>query len=411
MNILLDFLTVRWKNGGGEWTRRVYFELFDYVKSQASDISLFALWDSRDGVAYEDMRESVLNKCISIRFIDINGCTIPHIIDEYKIDRFFIAMSQVLGDYPNIDLANVNCEVFCITHDVCNEERYYNQMDYYYKFIQPKYQFENRNEAHWKIYFRMNDSTPRLVRWLIHTRRDREREKTLQSMSRVMAMVHANPKVRMIAVSNYTQRSLQYNFGIPAENISVYYSPERIYSETNEQIENPILRQIIESRHKYYLLVNANRVQKNPYKAIQAFERYVQTSGANAKLLALGYQGAGTDVVLPLSWLSDSDLANAYKHCYALIYPSFFEGFGYPPIEAMHYGKPVLCSYCTSMPDIFEDAPIWFSPLYETGVFEALYKLTEENYDEYVHRSLSQYQKIQSRQKADLEKLIQQIIS
>lgn len=410
MNILLDFLTVRWKNGGGEWTRRVYFGLFDHLNAHANAVQLYALWDSSDGVAYEDMQESVLNQRVPITFVDVCGRTIPDIVVEYRIDRFFIAMSQVLGDYPDIDLAHVGCEVLCVTHDVCNEERYYNQMDYYYKFIQPKYQFENRNEPKWMIFFRLKDSTPRLVKWLIQTRKNREREKTLQSMQRIMKMVHANPNVHMIAVSDYTRRSLQYNFGISAEQISVLYSPERIYAESKETIENNTLRDIIQNGQRYYLLINANRVQKNPFKAVHAFEKFAQQSGSDAKLLALGYQGNDTAHVKSVAWLSDSDLANAYKHCYALIYPSFFEGFGYPPIEAMHYGKPVLCSYCTSMPDIFGNAPIWFSPLYETAIFEALNKLDDSNYEEYVQRSKNQYEKIRKRQQADLDKLIQMIV-
>lgn len=410
MNILLDFLTVRWKNGGGEWTRRVYFELFDYLNAHAKTVRLFALWDSSDGVAYEDMREDVLGQKLPITYVDITGRTIPDIIAEYQIDRFFIAMSQVLGDYPSIDLAHTNCEVVCVTHDVNSEEHYYNQLDYYYKFIQPKYQFENRKEPKWWIYFRLKDSTPRLVRWLIHTRRDREREKRLESMKRVMEMVNNNPKVRLVAVSDYTKRSMQYNFDIPESKIQVLWSPERIYVEAKSEIENPILRNLIESKKRFYLIINANRVQKNPFKVVHAFEKYAQLRKDDVCLLALGYNEKCSPHVQSISWLSDSDLANAYKHCYALIYPSFFEGFGYPPLEAMHYGKPVLCSYSTSMPDIFENAPIYFCPLYETAIFEALLKLTDDNYPQYAQRSIEQYKKVAARQKADLEILIKQVL-
>ena len=80
-------------------------------------------------------------------------------------------------------------------------------------------------------------------------------------------------------------------------------------------------------------------------------------------------------------------------------------------LEAMHYGKPVLCSNATSMPGIFGDAPIWFSPLYETAIFEALNTLVEENYDDYASRSIRQYEKIRQRQKKDLDALIIQLIS
>lgn len=412
MNILLDFLTIQWKNGGGEYTRRVYFELFRKLKEEGNDaVKLFALWDSSQGIAYEDLREEALRASVDITFIDLYGRTLSSIISECCIDRFFIAMSQVLGDYPDIDLENVLCEVFCVTHDVCNEERYYNQMDYYYKFSHPKYQFENRPEPGWKIYFRWKDSTPRLVRWLIQIRRDRLREKTLASMQRVMSLYHKNPRVHLIAVSEYTKKSLQYNFGIPANDIQVLWSPERIYAEPKESVENEILRGLIEKRKKIYLLVNANRPQKNPFKAVHAFEKYASLKNDGACMLALGYQEKAGDCIVTIPWLSDSDLANAYKHCYAMVYPSFFEGFGYPPLEAMHYGKPVLCSNATSMPGIFGDAPIWFSPLYETAVFEALNTLDEENYDDYALRSMQQYERIQKRQKEDLDLLIKRLLN
>lgn len=412
MNLLLDFLTVKWKNGGGEYTRRVYFELFNKLKEEhRENVNLFALWDSSAGVAYEDLREDTLKSSVDIIFVDIFNSTLPTIVKEYKIDRFFIAMSQVLGDYRDIGLENVSCEVFCVTHDVCNEERYYNQMDYYYKFSHPKYQFENRQEAKWKIYFRLGDSTPKLVRWLIHTRRDREREKMLKSMQRIMALYHNNPQVHLIAVSDYTKKSLQYNFGIHDDDIKVLWSPERMYSKPKETVDDLNLKSLIESGSRYYLLVNANRPQKNPFKAVHAFERYVVMNHSNDRLLAIGYGEKAGESVVTIPWLSDSDLANAYKHCYAMVYPSFFEGFGYPPLEAMHYGKPILCSNATSMPGIFGEAPIWFSPLYETAIYEAFCTLTEENYDEYASRSTNVYKAIQDRQERDLDLLLDMILS
>lgn len=412
MNLLLDFLTIQWKNGGGEYTRRVYIELFHKIKGESlSNVKLFALWDSSQGIAYEDLREETLAGSMAITFVDLFGRTLPSIVDEYKIDRFFIAMSQVLGDYSNIDLCNVSCEVICVTHDVCNEERYYNQMDYYYKFSQPKYQFENRPESGWKIYFRWKDSTPRLVRWLVRTRRDREREKTLFSMQRVMSLYHKNPHVHFVAVSEYTKTSMQYNFDIPKERIQVLWSPERIYFEPKEGVDNEILGELIKKDRKFYLLVNANRPSKNPYKAIRAFEKFAAMKNDGSCLLALGYNENVGESIVAIPWLSDSDLANAYKHCYALLYPSFFEGFGYPPLEAMHYGKPVLCSNTTSMPEIFGDAPIWFSPLYETAIYEALNKLDVTSYSDYVARSQRQYQIVGERQQRDLQNLIELILN
>ena len=81
-----------------------------------------------------------------------------------------------------------------------------------------------------------------------------------------------------------------------------------------------------------------------------------------------------------------------------------------PILEAMHYGKPVLASNVTSIPEIFEDAPIYFSPLYELEIFNALTKLTDENYQEKANKSKQQYNKIRARQERDLKELVNMIL-
>jgi glycosyltransferase involved in cell wall biosynthesis len=59
-------------------------------------------------------------------------------------------------------------------------------------------------------------------------------------------------------------------------------------------------------------------------------------------------------------WLAGSDvlLASLYAHAQALIFPSLYEGFGLPPLEAMHYGCPVVCSNSSSLPEVVDDAAV-----------------------------------------------------
>jgi glycosyltransferase involved in cell wall biosynthesis len=102
-------------------------------------------------------------------------------------------------------------------------------------------------------------------------------------------------------------------------------------------------------------------------------------------------------------------LEQAYAHCHALIYPSLFEGFGYPPVEALRHSKPVLCSDVCSMPEVLGDAPIYFSPFYETGIFQAIQQLEamdKEAYARLCTRSHQQYERIAERQKRDLVTLL-----
>lgn len=58
----------------------------------------------------------------------------------------------------------------------------------------------------------------------------------------------------------------------------------------------------------------------------------------------------------------DVFLANLYKYASVLVYPSLYEGFGIPPLEAMHYGCPVLTSNSSSLPEVVGDAGIYFNP-------------------------------------------------
>jgi glycosyltransferase involved in cell wall biosynthesis len=59
-------------------------------------------------------------------------------------------------------------------------------------------------------------------------------------------------------------------------------------------------------------------------------------------------------------WMGGDDvlLASLYAHAQALVYPSLYEGFGLPPLEAMHYGCPVVCSDSSSLPEVVGDAAV-----------------------------------------------------
>lgn len=60
---------------------------------------------------------------------------------------------------------------------------------------------------------------------------------------------------------------------------------------------------------------------------------------------------------------SDAELANAYKFASVFVYPSLYEGFGIPLLEAMHYGCPILASSTSCFPEIAAEAALYFDPL------------------------------------------------
>jgi glycosyltransferase involved in cell wall biosynthesis len=74
---------------------------------------------------------------------------------------------------------------------------------------------------------------------------------------------------------------------------------------------------------------------------------------------------------------SDEDLATWYAHAFALVYPSHYEGFGIPPLEAMQYGCPVLASDRSSLPEVVGEAARLFDPDSETSLADALRGLVD----------------------------------
>lgn len=408
MNILYDFVTLGLKTGAGEYARRVFFELLDRIERQKQDTHVYALIDSKQPVVYDDMQEKVLNKR-NIKFVDIQESSFHNLIERYKIDRFFIACSQHVAKYE--DIVNIRCDVVCVTHDMCIEEQYANRVRPFFVLCK-QHSIElaklSMKEKLKKMLF------PRIrvdnfLKWYISVEGFHGLSNDLSYMNRIKKLSDDNPRMRHIVVSEYTKHSMIYHLGIDEKRITVLYSPERLMNEC-DTIINPSLEELIDSHKTFYLMVSCHRSEKNPTKALHAFQKYV-ADHKDKFIVTIGYGEVLFQNHIDLPFLSESDLANAYKHCYALIYPSFYEGFGYPPIEAMHYAKPVLCSDVTSIPEILCESPIYFSPMYENSIFMALNKLNSYNYDYYCKQSFKQYSIIRKRQDRDLSSLIDIIIS
>ena len=415
MNLLIDFITINIKGGASEYARYFILELARKQSSgEIPNINLYALYDSTKPIAYEDLCEESLSKKCQIRYIDLSQSSLSRVVEEYNIDRFFITCAQLIGVYK--DVSQVECEVICVIHDLCDQEMYFNHINEYLDLMHRDHTQEILRDNSFKTKIHNIRMACRMAKRMIKNGNNYECEKkyeyemTLERMKPIVSLAYHNKKTKIITVSEYTKASIMYNFNIPNETISVLYAPERIYDKTNDKIEDIQLDKLIHTKKKYYLMVSCNRMFKNPIKAIRAFNQY-KDNHPDSYLVTIGYPYNTGDNVFNLDFLSDSDLIHAYKNCYALIYPSFFEGFGYPPIEAMHYGKPVLSTNATSVPEILGDAPIYFSPFYESGVYNALKTLSEDNYFIYSRNSETRYKIVKERQNKDTEKLLKILIS
>lgn len=83
---------------------------------------------------------------------------------------------------------------------------------------------------------------------------------------------------------------------------------------------------------------------------------------------------------------SDAKLASCYRYAAAFVYPSLYEGFGIPPLEAMSLDCPVVCSNTSSIPEVVGNAAEYFDPLDVESIREALERVlnSEERQDELI---------------------------
>ena len=207
-------------------------------------------------------------------------------------------------------------------------------------------------------------------------------------------------------VSDYSANALKYYFPEITKNIRICYSPLRV-SEHTGTIENQKLRELVESGRKYFFMVAANRIYKNPGIVMQTFQRLCKDY--DVTLLTLKYGKTINSHHIDISYLSDVDMEHAYKNATALLFPSFFEGFGYPPIEAVVNGTPAIASNVTSVPEVLGDAGVYFSPFYPADLYRAM-KLVLDNPDIKKAEIERRASEITNRQEQDLKELINEIL-
>ena len=76
---------------------------------------------------------------------------------------------------------------------------------------------------------------------------------------------------------------------------------------------------------------------------------------------------------------NDQVLASLYRNAAAFVYPSLYEGFGIPPLEAMAMGCPVISSNTSSLPEVVGDAGEYFDPLSEESMMAAMERVTQSS--------------------------------
>lgn len=180
---------------------------------------------------------------------------------------------------------------------------------------------------------------------------------------------------KLVTVSAYSKADIVKNYQTPGEKICVIGGAARTGFQPLEWQEKQIVKDGYADGREYFLFVGGIHPRKNLLNLLKAFSHFKKWQHSNMKLLVAGRKAwqyddllekiktykYRDDVVL-LDYLPEEQLQRIMAAAYALVYPSWFEGFGLPLLEAMQAGVPVICSNTSSMPEVAADAALLVDP-------------------------------------------------
>lgn len=383
MNILIDFIPFQHPRGVGgafSFAKAVYDRLL-YVANGKH--SFWGIYDSRKGVAQQyDLHSYAESHRVVL--LDISRISVSEMVRQKKISVLFIAFGQF---YKNYDLSDITCKTIMFIHDIFDIERCNNRVDMCI--------CDDEVESRWKRMKRMAN--------VVTGRYGRQASDTY---NRVMPL-YSSENTIAYTVSDYTANALKYYFP-ELRKVRVCYSPLRKVPLSGN-IGNEALKRLIVDGKPYLFMVSANRIYKNAAILSQVYKQLCR-HGYEVRLLTLKYGKIIGPLHTDLDFLTDYEMEQAYKHALALVYPSFFEGFGYPPIEALEHGTPTIASNVTSIPEILGDAGVYFSPFYPADLFSAICRVLD-NPDLKKNEITIRKKEIEKRQEKDLRLLINEILS
>lgn len=233
----------------------------------------------------------------------------------------------------------------------------------------------------------VHDMIPFLFKSSVHPKIVSTHNRRLQLVKKEVDMVMADSKT--------TKEDLIKFLEIPEGKIKVVYlAPSEEFKAADEAKVNEVLSKY-KIKKPYILSVATQEPRKNIQKLLDAFEQ-IQKRRPELYLVLTGKYGWGprlraSENVIWTEYVPDEDLIALYTGCRVFAYPSLYEGFGLPILEAMACGAPVVTSNNSSMAEIAKDAAILIDPRSHTQLVRAIemvLDLNMENYQKMVAASI-----------------------
>jgi len=168
----------------------------------------------------------------------------------------------------------------------------------------------------------------------------------------------------IITVSNFSKSEIQKFLKVPSEKITV------VYNSISQNLKNnhDSIQATSDTAKKYILAVSSLDPRKNHQKLIEAFESdlfdnyYLYLVGKGASHFNINLKENNNERLKFLGYVSDNELMELYSGAEVFIYPSLYEGFGVPPLEAMINKCPIIVSNIAPLREVCQDAAYYIDP-------------------------------------------------
>jgi glycosyltransferase involved in cell wall biosynthesis len=190
---------------------------------------------------------------------------------------------------------------------------------------------------------------------------------------------------KIFSVSNSTKSDIAEIMNIATDKIEVTY----IAGNYDDGVCDEEIRIEIKNLDKYFLFVGTVEPRKNITTLVEAFEKYCAKYGDDTKLVIAGGKGWNcdkiyerinsspvADKILLTGYVNGAEKEYLYKNAICFPYPSLYEGFGMPILEAFKYRLPVIAAYNSSLPEVGGDAAIYVNTYDSDGLCEKMYYIS-----------------------------------
>jgi len=265
------------------------------------------------------------------------------LLEQSTIERFYTSIPY---HYYDLDFSSV--ELLCTIHGLRSIEL-------------PTDSYEVRYHSGVKSKARAIAKRMLTMKYVAMKERQFERLIGLRAQQRII-----------IVPSLHTKYSLLTTFPrVSPADVEVLYSPEVASPELSSASCDRVLGDLEIDRRGFFLLISANRWCKNTLRAVEAIDTiYSEFPGIQYPTVLLGASRpqifrrvvANEDRFRFLGYVERDKLDCLLATAFVFVYPSLNEGFGYPPLEAMRYGTPVVCSGVAALPEICGNAAVYVDP-------------------------------------------------